>query len=336
MAKIGVGIVGCGGMGAALAQGLAGLETARVVAAYDEAPERATELAGKHGARACASYQELLADKAVEAVVVASPQFAHPANTVAAARAGKHVFCEKPMAVTLEGCDEMIAACRAAGVKLMIGQVCRYHAVHGKVRELVASGEFGRPVCMTVHRLGGTWGGAYAQSWRLSRETSGGNLLEIHSHEIDFMRWVCGDVAAVYATGGVYVDRRLDYPDLTLVVMHFASGAKGLLHTGQVSAIGGYGGRVDCERGSLVFPAIWGAEAGIHVAKTGEKATFLPASELRVEDPVRHELRDFIDSILNDTVPAVPGEEGRAAVEVGLAAYQSVECEETVPLPLPV
>ncbi len=334
MSKIGVGIAGCGGMGAALAQGVAGLESAQVVATCDELQEKAQELATKHGAKAVGSLDALLGDKAVQAVVVASPQFAHAANTVAAARAGKHVFCEKPMAVTLEDCDAMIAACRKAKVKLMIGQVCRYHAVHGKVRELVKGGELGRPVCMTVHRLGGQWGGAYGQSWRLQREKCGGTLLEIHAHEIDFMRWVCGDVEAVYAAGGLYLDKRLDYPDLALVTLHFAGGAKGLLHTGQVSAIGGYGGRVDCERGSLAFPTIWGAEAGIHIAKTGEKATFIPAGDLKVEDPVRHELRDFVDCVARGTEPPVPGEDGRAVVEVGVAAYQSIECGETVPLPL--
>jgi len=334
MAKIGVGVVGCGGMGAALAHGLAGLESAQVVAAYDEAPEKAQELAAKHGGKACGSLDALVGDKEVGAVVVASPQFAHAAATVAAARAGKHVFCEKPMAVTLEDCDAMIAACRKSRVKLMIGQVCRYHAVHGKVREMVKSGEFGRPICMTVHRLGGQWGGAYAQPWRLQREGCGGTLLEINAHEIDFMRWVCGDVEAVYAAGGLYVDKRLDYPDLTLVTLHFASGAKGLLHAGQVSTIGGYGGRVDCERGALTFPAIWGADAGIHVCKAGEKASFIPASELKVEEPVRHELRDFMECIIAGTEPPVPGSEGRANVEVGVAAYQSIECGETVPLPL--
>ena len=334
MAKVGIGVVGCGGMGMALAQGVAGLESAAVVAAYDAAPERAEALAAKHGGRACRDYAELLGDPAVGAVVVASPQFAHAENTIAAAEAGKHVFCEKPMAVTLEDCDAMIAACSQAGVKLMIGQVCRYHAVHGKVRELVRSGEFGRPVCMTVHRLGGPWGGAYTQEWRFRREGCGGTILEIHAHEIDFMRWVCGDVEAVYTAGGLYVDKRLDYPDLALVTLHFASGAKGLLHTGQVSAIGGYGGRVDCEGGSLVFPSFWGAEAGIHVARMGQKPAFLPASELKVEDPVRHELRDFVESILGDTAPPVPGAEGRAVVEIGVAAYQSLDCGEAVPLPL--
>jgi len=334
MPKLGVGIVGCGGMGAALAQGIAQLETAEVVGCCDAVRANAKALAEKTGGRAFPSLSKLLAEARVQAVVVASPQFAHATNAVAAAKAGKHVFCEKPMAVSLKQCDAMIEACRAAGVKLMIGQVCRYHAIHGQVRELVASGEFGKPVCMTVHRLGGPWGGQYSQHWRLERAKSGGNLLEIHAHEIDFMRWVCGDVEAVYAAGGRYLDPRIDYPDLALVTMHFKSGAKGLLHTGQVSAIGGYGGRVDCEGGSLVFPSIWGGEAGIHVCKSGEKATFLPAGEIPVEDPVAHELRDFFDAILNDKPSPVPGEEGRAAVEVGLAAYRSVERGKLVKLPI--
>lgn len=334
MGKVGVGIIGCGGMGASLARGVGELDTAEIVSLYDAAADKAAELAETAGGRPRPTLDDLLGDEQVEAVIVAAPQFAHAENTVAAAKAGKHVFCEKPMAVTLEGCDAMIEACRTAGVKLMIGQVCRYHAVHAKVKELVASGELGQPICMTVHRLGGPWGGQYDQSWRLARAMCGGTLLEVNAHEIDFMRWVCGDVVRVYAAGGNYLDKRLDYPDMALVMMHFASGAKGLLHQGQVSALGGYGGRVDCERGSLHFPAIWGADGGIHVAKTGGETRFIPASDLPVETPVAHELRDFIECILNDTAPPVPGEEGRAAVEVGIAAYRSIERGQPVALPL--
>jgi len=334
MAKIGVGFVGCGGMGASLAKGLSELDTAEAVACFDEVSDAAAKFAETSGARACGSFDELLADDAIQAVVVASPQFAHAENTIAAAKAGKHVFCEKPMAVTLEQCDAMIAACREAGVKLMIGQVCRYHAVHGKVKELVDSGEFGKPVCMIVRRIGGSWGGAYDQHWRLKREMSGGNLMEIHAHEIDFMRWVCGDVVKVYAAGGIFVDKRLDYPDLALVTMHFANGAKGLLHSGQVSAIGGYGGRVDCEGGSIYFPAIWGADGGIHVCKTGGEKSFIPAGDLKVQTPVAHELADFLEGVATGTDVPVPGKEGRGAVEIALAAYKSIDTGQVVDLPL--
>jgi len=334
MAELGVGIVGCGGMGAALAKGLGEVDCARVVAVFDEAAAKAQELAASTGGRACASYEDLLADDGVQAVVVASPQFAHAEHAVAAAEGGKHVFCEKPMAMDLDECDAMMHACRAAGVKLMIGQVCRYHGVHGKVRDMVASGEFGEPVCMTVHRLGVAWGDQWNQHWRLKKGLSGGTLLEINAHEIDFMRWVCGDVVQVYGAGGQFLDDRLDYPDLVMVTLHFASGAKGLLHAGQVSVIGGYGGRVDCERGSIVFPAIWGEGAGIRSQKQGEEEAFLPVDDIVVETPVTHELRDFVQCILDDAPAPIPGEEGRAAVEIGIAAYQSIQTGLPVALPL--
>ena len=165
-------------------------------------------------------------------------------------------------------------------------------------------------------------------------KTSAGSLLEIHAHEIDFMRWVCGDVAAVVRGRRNLCRSQARLPDLALVTMHFASGAKGMLHVGQVSVVGGYGGRVDCEGGSLVFPAFWGAEAGIQVGKAGEPTRFIPSSEIKVEEPVTHELRDFIDAILSGTPAPVPGEVGRAAVEVGLASYRSIQTGRTVKLPL--
>jgi len=214
---LGVGLLGCGGMGRALARALAPIEEARLVAVWDKAGEAAAAAAEELGVEAARSLEDLLGNKEIGAVLVAAPQFAHAELTTAAAEAGKHVFCEKPMATTLADCDRMIEACRRAGVVLMIGQVCRYHAVHGKVRELVASGEIGRPVCITVHRLGGPWRGPAARPWRLRRETSGGNLLEINAHEIDFMRWVFGDVTRVVAVGDRYANDRLDYPDVALV-----------------------------------------------------------------------------------------------------------------------
>ena len=334
MNQIGVGIIGCGGMGTDLARGIGELETARLAGVYDPDETARAAVAQKHGGQAFSSREELLGAGGIDAVIVAAPQFAHAEATIAAARAGKHVFCEKPMAVTLEDCDAMIQACAEAGVKLMIGQVCRYIGIHATAHDLAASGEYGKPVCITMHRLGGPWGGIYDTGWRMKAATSGGTLMEINAHEIDFMRWVCGDVEAVYAAGGQYVDERLDYPDLTLVTLHFRSGAKGLLHAGQVSVAGAYGGRIDLEKGSIVCPAFWGEGAGVAVSKSGAEPEFLPAEDIEVENPVNHELRDFIGCILNGTPPPVPGPEGRAAVEIAIAAYRSVQTGQVVSLPL--
>ena len=82
--------------------------------------------------------------------------------------------------------------------------------------------------------------------------------MEINAHEIDFMRWTCGEVTSVYGAGGQYVQEDTDYQDVVLASLNFENGAVGLLHSSHASAVGGYGGRVDCEKGSIYFPQIWG------------------------------------------------------------------------------
>lgn len=336
MKEVRIGLMGCGNMGKSLANGVKGLTNARVAAVCDVDAERAKETGDSLGAQPFTSFEELAASEEIDAVIVASPPFMHKPMVVAAAENGKHVFCEKPMAPKLEDCDAMIEACKKSGVRLMIGQVCRYHGIHSKVRELVHSGRFGKPTAMFVARLSAPWtrSATYNVPWRLKMAESGGTLMEINAHEIDFMRFVCGDAAEVYAVGGNYVQKAADYPDVAFVSIKFKSSAVGLLHSSQASAVGAYGGRVDCEEGSLAFPTIWGQNGGIRMARFGEQEEFLPASEIKVESPVRRELREFVESILEERVPAIPGEEGRAAVEIALAAYQSIETGKPVSLPL--
>lgn len=348
MDKLGVGLISCGVMGSGLARALKGVATAELRAVSDINEEAAWKLAadwvqpeGEEEGPARpplpvhTDYQELLARPDVAAVIVASPQFLHADMTVAAAAAGKHVFCEKPMATNVADCDRMIAAVERAGVKLMIGQVCRFHAVHATVKKLVDEGTIGEPTCLMVHRIGGGWGGGWRQPWRLKQAQSGGNLMEINAHELDFLRWVCGEVKQVYAQGGNYITPEIDYPDLTLVTLTFASGAVGFLHSSQATLFGGYGGRLDATEGSAEFPSFWGEGAGVRYRhKDAEETTFLPASEMQVENPVQHELRVWVEAILNDTTPPVTGYDGRAAVEIAEAAYRSMETGQPVSLPL--
>ena len=344
MDKARVGLISCGSMGTGLAKACNELDSAEVVALAD-VQQAALDKAGKELSEAAAKlgktfkpatylrYEEMLAKEKLQAVIVASPGFLHREMVEKVAEAKRHVFCEKPLAVTVPDCDAMIAACKRNGVKLMVGQVCRYHGIHSRVRDLVKSGEFGKPICMVVRRLGGTFGGVYRQSWRNTMAESGGLLMEVNAHEIDFMRFVCGDVAKVFGVGGRYVNENIDYPDENLVSLVFKSGAVGALHASMASAIGSYGGRVDCGAGGLEFPSIWGQGAGIHTMKKGEAAKFIPASEISVEPPVRHEVRAFVEAILKDEPVPIPGEEGRAAVEIACAAYHSMKTGSPVTLP---
>ena len=258
MTKLGLGVIGCGNMGASLANGARELDCAEVVCVSDVDREKGHALSEKMDCDYEADYHTMLAREDVQAVMIATPPFLHIDPTIAAAQAGVHVFCEKPMSPTLAGCDAMIAACEQGGVKLGIGLVCRFHPVHRKVRDLARAGDLGTPLCLMVHRLGGGWGGVWSATWRESRAKSGGTLMEVNAHEIDFMRFVMGDAESVSAVGGQFVQMETDFPDVALVSIRFKNGGVGVLHSSQASAIGGYGGRLDCAKGSVVFPLILG------------------------------------------------------------------------------
>jgi predicted dehydrogenase len=334
METIGVGVIGCGGMGSSLANGANAVEGIEVICVSDLQEELAKNLADNLNTNYTTDYQALLANENIQAVLIASPPFLHAQMAVDAANAGKHVFSEKPMAPTLEDCDAMLNAVSKNGVKLTIGLVCRYHATHSKVREIVHSRELGAPVNMMVHRIGGPWQGGHRTPWRLERAKSGGSLMEINAHEIDFMRWTCGDVSSVYAAGGRYVQKDTDYPDVVLASLNFENGAVGLLHSSHAAAVGGYGGRVDCEKGSIYFPQIWGGDASIQIKPFEGEGRSIRIGDIKVPPPVQQEIRVFVEAIRNDTTPLITGVDGRAAVEIALAAYQSVETGQPVALPL--
>ena len=327
--KVGVGLVGCGVMGKSLATHLKTIEQAEFVAACDAVEEVAKSFGSEFGVWTTTSLDELLSREDVDAILIATPAYLHAEQTVAAAEAGKHVFCEKPMALTLEECDRMIEACRKNGVNLMVGQVLRYFPIHAKVKELVDSGELGRLLCLTIHRLGGGFTGVWAKEWRKSKALSGGMLMEVNIHELDFLRWVGGEVESVFAAGENFLHPDCDYPDCVIVTLRFRNGAIGMLHASQVSTAGDYGGRADCERGSLLFPKLWGGELVIQTEK-GQQV--FKAEELSAENPIRRELREFVESIVEERQPAITGEDGRAAVALALAIYRSIETNSVVKL----
>ena len=335
MGDFGIGLVGAGGMGKSLVLEANQIEGVKVVFVSDLDEDRARSLAEEVNASYTLDYHGLLCDDRIHAVFVASPPFLHATISIDAMNSGKHVFCEKPMATTLKDCDAMIKTAEQNQVNLGVGLVCRFHATHSKVREIVVSEQLGKPISMHVHRIGGPWqGGSYHTDWRMQREKCGGFLMEVNAHEIDFMRWTCGEIKKVYAAGGTYIQHEADYADLVVASLNFENGAVGLLHSGQVSAIGGYGGRVDCEKGSIFFPQIWGGDSKIQIKRFDGSGEDIPISSMQVESPVRAEIRAFIDATIDGVTPPVAGADGRAATEIALAAYRSIETGDPVNLPM--
>jgi predicted dehydrogenase len=322
-------------MGARLAAECADLNGAHLVGVWDQDPETAQELAVQCDAPRLGDLPSVLRNPAVHAVLVATPPVFHRRYACEAARAGKHVFCEKPMACTLADCDEIIETCRDRRVTLMVGHVSRFHPVLACVETNVRQRVLGEPVCVVLSRLGGPWAdGGWLRAWRLKRNESGGALLEINSHELDLLRRIGGPVARVHAIGGRFRQHDADYPDQTVLSIEFRGGAVGLLHSSQASAIGAYGGRVDCSEGSIVFPSIFSPNPVVYLARFGEKQRTMGPEEFAGAAPLRAELQAFVDAIDHEAEPPVTGADGRAVVELALAAYESLDTGNPVTLPL--
>ena len=196
--SIKVGIIGCG----KIAQvrhipEYAANPHAEVYGFYDINRARAEELAVKYGGKAFASYQELLADPEIEAVSVCAANHAHAEIAIAALKAGKHVLCEKPMAVTLEECEAMVAAAKEAGKYLMIGQNQRLAKAHAKAKELIAQGAIGKVLTFrTIFGHGGpeTWSiDPGSNVWFFDKTKSAmGAMADLGIHKTDMIQYVLG------------------------------------------------------------------------------------------------------------------------------------------------
>ena len=273
----------------------------------------------------------LLADRRLGAVIIATPNFTHADLVVAAAAAGKHIFCEKPLALNTADADRMLAATRAAGVHLVVGHVLRFLPVFDHIRTLVAEGVIGRPFAMRVTRVGG-WG--ERQPWRQKRQTSGGPLFEVNVHELDFMRAVLGEPEAVFALGSNAVVAGVDFEDTVLVSVRFAGGAIGTLHGSIGAALPEYTGTLQGTEGTLRFSN--GGPRRIDWKRFDGTSGERSGDALDVPDAHVRELSFLVSAALDGVTPELRGEDGRAAVAMAEAAVRSMQSAQVEPLAPPL
>lgn len=337
MSRVNFGLIGCGGMGKGLAKGALASGAGRLVAICDSNEEVRTKAAEELAAAVkdadaqaaepavCADSAELLARSDIRAVFVATPNHTHCERVLEAAQAGKAVFCEKPMALSVADCDRMIDACRSAGVPLMVGQVLRYYAAFAKAIELVEAGRIGKPFAIHASRMGFSRA-PEQRTWRHYREFSGGPIFEFGIHEIDFLCCVCGEVESVYVAGGNLIHQgELDYPDWMYLNMAFASGAKGLYAHGIASVIPWNEFKIWGEKGAVFFSS-WGGP--LRVKCEGGEEESVPAGP--AEQPVQRETRLFLEAVRDGTAVPIPGEIGRRNVAIAAAACASLETGKPV------
>jgi myo-inositol 2-dehydrogenase/D-chiro-inositol 1-dehydrogenase/scyllo-inositol 2-dehydrogenase (NAD+) len=320
VSRLRVALVGAGRAGSVHAANLADYAArAEVAAVVDERAEAAAALGP------AASLEDAL--ERCDAVVISAPTFLHRDLAVRAAEAGKHVFCEKPMALTLAECDDMIGAAERAGVVLQIGFMRRFQPEFVEARRRIEAGDVGEP--MVIKSL--TRGPGLPPPWAWSLEQSNGMLAEVNSHDFDSVRWLVGsDIERVYAEvanvkGAARGVEAADFYDNAVVSLRFTSGAIGTID-GTCPADYGYDARVEivCSEGLLIVGDLRG-QALIEV-RDRDVGTVTPLHRTwpdRFRDAYRAEMRSFVDSALDGTPPVVSGADGRAAVAGVLAANRS-------------
>lgn len=265
-ASVGIAVVGAGRAGMIHARNFASgsIADAELVAIAEPVEEALDKVCRELPIRrACSDYREVLADSTIDAIVVAAPSAYHCDIVVAAARAGKHILCEKPMAMNAAECDAMLAAVERAGVKLQIGFMRRYDAGFVAARQRIEAGEIGRVVL--VKSL--THGPTTPKPWMYDIRQSNGPLSEVNSHDIDTVRWFSGsEFEEVYAIAGNYrsPDARQLYPDFydnVVLSARLANGMQGSI-TGAQGVQYGYDARCEIlgEKGLITVGslAVWG------------------------------------------------------------------------------
>jgi predicted dehydrogenase len=220
MAKLGIGFIGCGGIHNAHAPHLIDNQEAYIACAMDVSEDAAKAHCEKYGTKAwTTSRAELLARDDVHAVVVCTPTGFHKEAVLAAAAAGKHVLCEKPMAMTVADCEAMDRACRDAGVVLQIAFVRHFCNEWLKLREIIQAGTIGRPVVW--RSLSG--GSGAPTPWFFDKKIGGGPFIDGAVHSYDFARFIFGEAKSVMTD-----IRRLKANttawDTGTVIVNFASG----------------------------------------------------------------------------------------------------------------
>lgn len=334
MRPIGLGIIGCGGIANAHARAYQGLtDLFRIVAVADvDAQAAAQKAAALGGPRVCDDYRALLDDPAVEAVDICLPHHLHAPVAIDAARAGKHILVEKPIATTLDDADRMVAAALEAGVLLMVGHNERFDPQYQAMKAAVERGEIGAVFCaradhnQNLRLPEGHW-------LRDNAQAGGGVLIGSGIHRIDLLRWIVGEIAEV-SQYQIVQPQRLEGEAASVSIFRFATPTPCV---GELTSVW-------AARRFPWYEYLWlyGTSGSIHnvggVHLDAERRSECDQGYVKLpvdgRDSFTEEIRHFGECIRARIRPLTHGADARRSLEVVLACYQSAETGQPVQLPL--
>jgi myo-inositol 2-dehydrogenase/D-chiro-inositol 1-dehydrogenase len=329
-----IALFGAGRIGQVHAAHLAGrIPGARLAAVADLSEEAADRCASRYGVPAHTEYRRLLESPDIHAVAICTATDTHAQIISEAAEAGKQIFCEKPIALSLESIDLALAAVDRAGVKLQIGFNRRFDASFRRVRTAIAQGEIGR--LERVHIISRDPAPPPLSYIR----TSGGLFLDMTIHDFDMLRFLTGeDPIEIFAMADSLVDPAIAAAgdiDTAVLVLRFPSGTIGSIENSR-RAVYGYDQRVEAfgSSGAIRTDNHYPNSATISGAQGIQRDLPYNFFMERYAESFLEEMRSFVDAVRNNTPTLVTGRDGRAPVVMGLAAvrslreYRSVRFEE--------
>lgn len=328
-----IALIGAGRIGKVHAAAIMqSIPSATIVSVADYVPESAEQLAKEYGIGFhTGNHLDAINYDGVDAVIIASSTDTHAPFIIDAAKAGKHIFCEKPIASNLSKIDEALAVVAETGVQLQIGFNRRFDPTFARIKQAIESGAIGTPHLLHV----------------ISRDpspppieyvkVSGGLFFDMMIHDFDMVRFLFGEVTEVYAKGAVLVDDAIGEAgdiDTAIVTVQFESGAMGTIDNSR-QAVYGYDQRVEAfgSKGSASNVNLYPDAVTISNGQRVERAS-LPLNFFleRYMDSYRIELQAFVDAIENDTPVPVTGHDGRVPVVMAMAAKKSLDENRPVKL----
>lgn len=326
---VGFGVVGVGAMGRVHAENLAlNIPSARLVAIADTFVEPARKVGSSLGVDAVYSdFGGLIDDPEVQAILIAVPPYLKRDMIIKAAKAGKHVFVEKPMTLSSRDADEIIAETDRAGIKIQVGYQRRFDNSFRRVEAAINEGRIGKILLMSSHTRDPP---GLSPNYYLDFAKSGGIMADTCSHDFDVIRWLSkSEVTKVYADGEILVyHKELDpsgIPDHVVVTLTLEGGA--MAHVDS-SAYAVYGYDVQAEvigMKGAAFVGIGERNATTILDERGHHGEYPASYTERFGQAYRDEVGDFARCILEDGKPKVSARDGKAAIEIGFAADESMK-----------
>ncbi len=337
MEQLRFGLIGCGRVAPRHAESVDALPDARLVAVADVRESRAAHFAKQYGADLLTDYHALLARPDIDVVSICTPSGLHAQMTIDALQAGKHVICEKPIALSLADADRMIATAAATGRKLCVVLQNRYNPPMQDLRRIVDEGRLGRLLLGNATVRWYRPQEYYEDEWHGTWAMDGGALMNQSIHHIDALQWFMGRAESVFAFTGTLA-HRMEAEDTGVAVIRFAGGGLGSVEGSTITYPENIEGSV------AVFGELGSAKIG--GTALNRKVVWKVAGELEREreiltrdqvDPpsiygTSHQkvIADMIEAIRDDRAPKTHGAEARKSLALVLAIYESARTGQPV------